>query len=116
LAFVGEHNQAATAADAIVSNVSATAANFSEMAKVYATCFEAVGRDAALIDPQRLELAEKYAVRSVELLSHAAEKGRYSTLEHIAELRSDDRLKPIQHRDDFKKLLADLEQSIQMKK
>lgn len=116
LAFVGEHTQAATAAEAIVSSASATAANFSEMAKVHATCAEVVGRDAALTEPQRLELAEKYAVRSVELLSHAAEKGRFTTLEHITELRTDDRLQLIQQRDDFKKFLVDLEQSIQMKK
>jgi hypothetical protein len=115
LAFVGEHQQAAAAAEAIVSSASATGANFSEMAKVFATCVDVVGRDSSLTDPQRLELAEKYAVRVIELLSRAAEKGRFETLEDVADLRSDDRLKPIQNRDDFKKFAVELEQSIQTK-
>jgi hypothetical protein len=60
-------------------------------------------------------LTEKYAVRVIELLSRAAEKGRFETLEDVADLRSDDRLKPIQNRDDFKKFAVELEQSIQTK-
>ncbi len=116
LAFIGEHKQASEAAEAIVSNADATDSNFSEMAKVYATCVEAVGRDSILIDAERHELAEQYAVRSVELLSRAAEKGRFSTLEHVADLRSDDRLQSIQNRDDLKQFLSELEHSIQLQK
>ena len=115
LAFVGEHKQAAEAAEAIVESPTATDSNFSEMAKVYATCAGVVGSDVALTDTQRRELAEKYAVRTVELLTRAAEKGRFETLEDVADLRSDDRLKSLQNRDDLKKFLADLEQSIQTK-
>ncbi len=109
LAFVGEHEQAADAAEAIVSSSTATASNFSEMAKVYATCVEAVRRNTGLVDSKRLELAEHYAVRSVQLLSRAADKGRFPTLGHVAELRSDDRLANIQNRDDFQQLLTELE-------
>ena len=115
LAFVGEHKQAAEAAEAIVASPTVTVSNFSEMAKVYATCADVVGLDVELTDPQRRELAEKYAVRTVELLTRAAEKGRFETLEDVADLRSDDRLKSLQNRDDLKKFLADLEQSIQTK-
>jgi hypothetical protein len=115
LAFVGEHKQAAEAAEAIVESPTATDSNFSEMAKVYATCADVVGSDVALTDTQRRELAAKYAVRTVELLTRAAEKGRFETLQDVADLRSDDRLKSLQNRDDLKKFLADLEQAIQTK-
>jgi tetratricopeptide (TPR) repeat protein len=114
LAFVGDHQQAATAAEAIVTGTNATSANFSEMACVYATCFDAASRDTTLSDAERAELAERYAVRSVELLAKAAEKGHYEMLEDVTALRSDDRLQPLQNRDDFKKLLLDLEQSLQL--
>ena len=112
LAFVGEHRQAAIEAEAIVSSTNATAANFSEMAKVVATCIESARRDASLIDAQRTELAEQYAVRSVEFLSRAAEKGRFTTLQDVADLRTDDRLQTIQDREDFARFITKLEQSI----
>ncbi len=114
LAFVGEHSKAAVEAEAIVNGASATNSNFREMANVYATCIEAAGRDASLSDPERSTLAERYAVRSVELLATAAEKGTFPTRESIADLRTNDRLQPIQNRDDFQKLLTDLEKAIQL--
>ena len=112
LAYVGEHRQAAEAAEAIVSKANATGSNFSEMAKVLATCFETADRDTSLADSERLELAEKYAVRSIELLSLAAKKGRFPTQEDVADLSTDDRLQPIQKRDDFQKLLAELGEAV----
>ncbi len=112
LALVGDHKQAAATAEAIVTGANATGSNFSEMASVYGTCFEAASRDKALADSDRAELAEHYAVRSVELLAKAAEKGYFTTLEDVVDLRSDDRLQPIQNRDDFKQLLSNLEKSI----
>ncbi|MEQ1903021.1 MAG: serine/threonine-protein kinase [Pirellulaceae bacterium] len=111
LAFVGEHAKAAVEAESIVTNANATSSNFNEMAKVYATCFEAAGKETDQVD---VELAERYAVRSVELLAKAAEKGHYEMLEDVTALRSDDRLQPLQNREDFKKLLLDLEQSLQL--
>jgi eukaryotic-like serine/threonine-protein kinase len=113
LAFVGDYKQAASAAEAIVTGTNATGSNFSEMASVYATCVEAASRDTTLADAERVEMAEHYAVRSVELLAKAAEKGHFTTLEDVSDLRSDDRLQPIQYRDDFKQLLLNLEKSIQ---
>jgi uncharacterized membrane-anchored protein YhcB (DUF1043 family) len=114
LAFVGEHAKAAVEAESIVTNANATSANFNEMAKVYATCFEAAGKDTTQVDTKRAELLEHYSARSIELLAKAAEKGHYEMLEDVTALRSDDRLQPLQNRDDFKKLLLDLEQSLQL--
>jgi tetratricopeptide (TPR) repeat protein len=116
LANVGEYRRAVAEAESIVTRADATSSNFKEMANVYATCFETAGKDTSLSESDRNELAEQYAVRSVELLAKAAEKGHFETLEDITDLRSDDRLQPIQNRDDFKKLLADLEKSLQAKK
>ncbi len=113
LAFVGEHRQAAAAADAVVSSPSVTAFNFSEMAKVYATCAEAALQDANLDEQQRRESAERYAAHCVELLSQAAERGRFPTLEHVSDLRADDRLTLIKDREDFKNLCSDLERKLQ---
>ena len=52
----------------------------------------------------------------VELLSQAAERGRFPTLEHLTDLRADDRLKLIKDREDFKKLCSDLELKLQAPK
>lgn len=112
LAFVGEHQQAAAAADAIVSSPTATAFNFSEMAKVHATCAQAASQDANLNEQQRRELSERYAARCVELLSQASTKGRFPTLEHVSDLRADDRLTLIKDREDFQKLCSEIEQKL----
>ncbi len=113
LAFVGEHRQAAAAAEAIVANPKATPQNFSEMAKVHATCSLVASQDARLDDSQRQELSARYAVRCVELLSQAAEQGRFPTLEDVAELKKDDRLSFIKDREDFQQLVAGLEAKLQ---
>ncbi len=113
MAFVGEHRQAAAAAEAIVTNPKATPQNFSEMAKVHATCSLVASQDARLDDSQRQELSARYAVRCVELLSQAAEQGRFPTLEDVAELKKDDRLSFIKDREDFQQLVAGLEAKLQ---
>ncbi len=112
LAFVGNYLHATKAADAIVNSGSATDANFNEMAKVYGDCVAAVAADTTLDEAERRSLAEKYAVRTLELLAQAAEKGRYETTEDIEDLRNDLRLRPVQQREDFKLWLTKLEQSI----
>ncbi len=54
-------------------------------------------------------MAERFAVRSLELLAKAAEKGRFETLEDVSDLRTDYRFKSIRDRDDFKAFLTKLE-------
>lgn len=115
LAYAGEHAAAAAEAEAIATNVNATGSNFQEMAKVLSTCVSAAENDSEIEESERANLAENYAVRAVELLAKAAENGRFPTRDSIADLRNDERLQPIQDRDDFKKLLSELESAIQSK-
>ncbi len=106
------NQQAAAAADAIVASPTATPFNFSEMAKVHATCAQVVSQDTSLDEQQRRELSERYAARCVELLTQAAANGRFPSLEDLSDLRADDRLTHIKDRDDFQKLCNDLEEKL----
>jgi eukaryotic-like serine/threonine-protein kinase len=111
LSFAGDHTRATLEAEAIVSGKNATSSNMNEMAKVYATCIVAVSQDKSIDEDEQSVLVERYAARSIELLTMAAKMGHYPTKESVNDLRSDDRLQPLVDRDDFKKLLETLNPS-----
>jgi serine/threonine-protein kinase len=73
---------------------------------VYALAATAVSKDAGIPEPKRQELAKLYADRAMETLRQAVAKG----YKDIANLKSDPDLASLRSRDDFKKLLAEMEQ------
>jgi hypothetical protein len=64
-------------------------------------------KDAKNLGADAPRLAEEYAVRALELLRQAVAKG-YKDFDH---LKKDDDLKPLREREDFKKLVIDLEKA-----
>lgn len=109
LAHLGEHTRAAAEAEAIVVAGNVSGSNFKELGSVMAQCSGVARNDSSLPEAERETLAERYAVRAHAYLTQAQAKGYFQKLNQITALRTDDRLKPVLNRVDFKKLLADLE-------
>jgi hypothetical protein len=96
-----EHARVTAEADALARSKDASAALYYDAACVFALSAAAVHDD----DKQ----AEPYAVRAVELLRQAVAKG----FKDVAHLKKDSDLDPLRQREDFKKLLRELERKDQ---
>jgi hypothetical protein len=68
-------------------------------------CVPLADKDARLAEVRRKELARSYADRALALLRQAVARGYKDT----ARMKQNPDLKPLQARDEFRKLLADLE-------
>jgi len=68
-------------------------------------CVTLTDKDAQLAEPRRKELAQGYADRAMALLRQAVTRG----FKDAAHMKKDPDLQPLRAREDFKKLLADLE-------
>jgi eukaryotic-like serine/threonine-protein kinase len=97
LARAGEHAQAVAQAESIAAGKDVSASTFYAAACVHAQAAAAAKSDQLL--------CERYSKRAVELLRHAAGAG-YKDGTHM---KKDLDLEPLRSREDFKKLLADLE-------
>jgi tetratricopeptide (TPR) repeat protein len=99
------HARLATTADEL-ARFGHDPANDTYLAACYlARCVTLAGKDAQLDEARRKELAKAYADRGLALLRQAVARGYKNT----AQLKKDPDLQPLRARDDFKKLLADLE-------
>jgi uncharacterized protein (TIGR03067 family) len=80
---------------------------------VYATAALAVRRDHKLSEPERARRAEEYDARAVVLLGQAVEAGldQFEEEARPANLRNLPELKALLKRDDFRKLLARLDEA-----
>jgi hypothetical protein len=105
LVHLGAHARAAGVAEELAAVTGVPASVVYDAACVCALCVPPVGKDAALSLAERGQLAEKYAARAVALLRRAATAG-YKDAGHM---KKDSDLDPLRSRDDFKKLIADLE-------
>jgi hypothetical protein len=99
LAHSGEHARAAAEVEELTSAPS-TAQDFLSFAA------GVLGIAAGKVQDARL--AEQYATRAVALLRRAVEGG-YKDLDHV---KKDPRFDALRQRDDFKKLLEDLQKSL----
>jgi hypothetical protein len=79
--------------------------DFYRAARYVSRCVPLAEADTQLPEAKRRELAEKHATRAVELLREAIAKG----YEDASDLKQNQDLDPLRQRDDFKKLLAELE-------
>jgi serine/threonine protein kinase len=111
LAYLGEHARATSEVEALVSTGSLHNTAYKELASVYSLCSAAVRSDAAVAPADREVLAERYAVRAVALLAKAAELGFFQPAGRIALVRTEEKFRPLQARDDFRKLLTRLEET-----
>jgi len=101
LARVGDPSKAVAEANSLVESKSVTAHNLYYAACVCALASASVKGDAKLED--------NYAVRGVEVLAKAREAGYFNSPGVVEEMKKDHRFDSLRSRDDFKKLLADLE-------
>ncbi|QEH34847.1 Serine/threonine-protein kinase PknD [Aquisphaera giovannonii] len=110
LARAGEAEGAAAAAEAALARAPRSA-----LASLYAACCLSVASEAVRRSPgksaeERDRAAERYQARAVALLRSASEAGLFLQPHKRAGLKSDDPdLAPLRGRDDFKRLVAEVE-------
>jgi eukaryotic-like serine/threonine-protein kinase len=100
LARAGEHARATAEADALADSKDVTIATLYDAACIHALSSAAARQDA--------KQADRYAARAVALLLRAIQKG-WNDAEHIGK---DSDLDPLRQRDDFQKLIRDLEEKV----
>jgi serine/threonine-protein kinase len=104
LTHAGDHAQAVSEADALAQAKDVNAPTLYDLACVCSLSSAAVKNDA--------KLADRYAARAVELLREAVAKG-FKDIEH---LKKDTDLDPLRGRDDYRKLLKELEEKTKARK
>lgn len=100
LARMGKHTKAVAEANVLAEPQGVKASTLYSLSCVFSLCSAAVKIDA--------KLADQYATRGVELLRQAVAKG----FKDVTYIKKDTDLDPLRSRDDFKKLLSDLEKAI----
>jgi hypothetical protein len=76
---------------------------------VYALCSAAAAHDARLPAAEREKLADQYGRRAVELLRRAQAAGYFRDAGQLARTKQNKAFDAIRDRDDFKRLVAQLE-------
>jgi serine/threonine-protein kinase len=77
----------------------------------YAIISAAAGRDTKLPAMERVQQAERYAYRAVELLRQTQRAGLFHRLGAVAFMAKDPDLDPLRNRDDFKVFLREVQSS-----
>jgi eukaryotic-like serine/threonine-protein kinase len=109
LARLGEHLQAAKEMETLLAEGHTQALNIHTFSWVYAICSAAAANDARLPAAEREKLADQYGRRAVELLRLAQAVGDYRDASRLAHMKQNKDLDAIRDRDDFKRLMAELE-------
>lgn len=102
---LGEHVPAAAAAEEVLRADCQPAEDACLAAGVLARCGPAAEKDSRLPEAKRKQLADDYGSRAVAALRRAREQG----FRDVAELKKDRNLDPIRKREDFGKLVRELE-------
>jgi serine/threonine protein kinase len=105
LGLMRKHAQTASAVEEMASREGLPAKAIYDLACIYCLCVPLAARDADLSAAKRGEVAERYAARTVALLRQATQAG----YKDLAQLRKDAFLNPLRQREDFTKLIAELE-------
>jgi tetratricopeptide (TPR) repeat protein len=80
-------------------------------ARLVSNCVNFVRKDTGLTESKRAELARTYADQAMDLLRQAVKAGWDNT----SRLMQEPQLSPLREREDFRKLVADLESSAQLR-
>jgi tetratricopeptide (TPR) repeat protein len=107
----GEYQRAVTEAEALVSQGNLKIIQIYNVACLFARCIPSVEKDAKISEEDRTKLKAVYSDRAMIYLKQAVSKG-YNFIE---KLRTDPDLDSLRGRDDFKKVVADLELSLKNK-
>jgi tetratricopeptide (TPR) repeat protein len=101
----GKHAEAAKVAEKFPGARPKAASGYQKAALLLARCVTLADKDALLAQAQRKELAQRYADRAMALLRQAVALG----YKNATQLKKDANLEPLRTRDDFMRLLAELE-------
>jgi serine/threonine protein kinase/tetratricopeptide (TPR) repeat protein len=104
---LGEYPRAADAAGEVAVTQALPPGDRYDLACVYSLCVPAAAMDARLSEAERDRLAEDYGGRAVAQLRRAIEAG-YRDADHM---KTDSDLDPLRQREDFRKLITELEAS-----
>jgi hypothetical protein len=102
---LGEHAGAAEAAADLARVAADPAGDACKAAGFLSRCIPLAEKDAKLPEARRKELAKSYADRAMEALRQAVAKG----YKDAAQMKKDPDLDPLRGRDDFQKLLAEVD-------
>jgi serine/threonine-protein kinase len=102
LARAGKHARATAEAEALAKG-NPSGADLYKLARVYALSVSAARDDE--------KLQERYATRAVEFLGRAHGTGYFGDAKFVANLKKDADLDPLRQRDDFRKLLTQVEKA-----
>jgi serine/threonine protein kinase len=105
LLLLGEHAEAAKAADELPRIFPEGWEEYFSAARLLALCVPLAQKDAKLTEDKRKDLARAYADRAMAGLRQAVAKG----FNNLASLKQHQALDPLRAREDFKKLIAELE-------
>jgi hypothetical protein len=105
LVHLGAYTEAAAAADRLAAAGSTPAADLYNAACFLSLCAPLAQKDAMLSESRRKDLARQYGDRAIALLRQAVAKG----YKDAAHMKQDTDLDPLRGREDFKKLMAELE-------
>jgi tetratricopeptide (TPR) repeat protein len=109
LARGGEHSPAAALAQALAAQRSLPAELDYQVAAVYALATAAARKDVARSAAERDRLAREYAARALDLLKRVNAAGYFKAPANLAKLRQDPDFDTLRPRDEFKRLLSDVE-------
>jgi hypothetical protein len=79
---------------------------------VFCWCSAAARRDRELLSSDREQLAGRYLDRAMELLREVKTTGYFKLAHPVHVLKTDKDLDPLRQRDDFQKLLQEVEQKL----
>jgi tetratricopeptide (TPR) repeat protein len=109
LARGGHHAEATKEADRVLRTLPVQASDLYNAACVFSRSSGAVRQDEKLSAAEREKVAERYAVRAVELLAKAQAAGFFDAPADRDLFRKDEDMEPVRGREDFKKWQAGLE-------
>jgi len=104
LVQVGKHGEAAAAATEVPGLYPNGWREHLQAARVLAQCAALAAKDEELSEPKRKEVVNRYGEKAVTLLRQGADKG----WKNVTALK-DPVFEPLRSRDDFQKLLVELE-------
>jgi serine/threonine protein kinase/tetratricopeptide (TPR) repeat protein len=101
----GDPARAIQEAEAIAGKEELNSTNLYNMSCLYSRCASIAGKDAKLPPAERTKLQEQYAGRAIEYLRQSLAKGMHD----LPIIKSDPDLDPLRRREDFKKLVEEVE-------
>jgi tetratricopeptide (TPR) repeat protein len=109
LARMNDYPQAAAEADELAADKTLKGKELYLLARVYSMCVQAVQRSTQSKLSEQENRAEQFAQRAMALLTRANAVGWFKVPLNVEHFKNDKDFDPLRSRDDFKKLLRELE-------